>query len=832
MVAPKRNFTLILFLTFLIIVLMGSFFQSLSPINSRSVRAAEILPFALAADTYISSAYANNNYGIDPTINVDNSPVQHLLIKFHIQGVGGRTITRATLHLYCLNESRDGGNYYRVLDNSWDETTVNWNNAPTAEPELIGSLVNVVAGSWYVVDLSSLITADGDYSVRVTSTSTNGADFSSREGTNPPFLEIEVASGPTATLGTTTPTSTPTITNTPTKTSTPTPKFTPAPSATPLPGGSIRFAALADFGDNSQAEADVSTLIHSWNPDLIVTSGDNNYPAGAGTTIDGNIGKYYRDFIFPYIGSYGAGGAINRFFPAIGNHDMDTNFGQPYLDYFTLPGNERYYDFVYGPVHFFILNSDPREPDGVTSTSIQAQWLQSKLQTSAAPWQVVVFHHAPYTSGMHGSTTNLRWPFKQWGVDAVINGHDHTYERLMVDNLPFFVNGLGGNSAYGFVNILPESVVRYNASPGAMLVEGDSSQLTFRFISKAGEQIDVLSITNSALPTASATLIPTSTDTPEPPATNTPVFTATNTPLPTNTFTPIPSPTNSPVPTSTFTTIPSATLTNTPLPTHTFTPTNTSIPSATVTPQPTATDTLPSTSTFTSTSSPTRTPTWTPTTSTTPIAVTDLIFASNFDTAAFADWSSSATDGGDLSLSAAAAFHGTSGMAALVDDKRAISVTDNSPASEAHYRARFYLDPNGLILSSTPITLFDGYLGTSTQVFRVEMRYSSSTYQVRAGLRNDSSTWYSSAWTNLTDAPHALEIEWAAATASGANNGQISFWLDGVQSGQISNVDNDKRRVDLVRLGVLSGLNTTTRGTLYFDTFESHRNTYIGLATP
>jgi len=812
MVAPKRNFTLILFLTFLIIVLIGSFFQSLSPINFRSVRAAEILPFALAADTYISSAYANNNYGVVPTINVDNSPVQHLLIKFHIQGVGGRTITRATLHLYCLNESRDGGNYYRVLDNSWDETTVNWNNAPTAEPELIGSLVNVVAGSWYVVDLSSLITADGDYSVRVTSTSTNGADFSSREGTNPPFLEIEVASGPTATMGTTTPTSTPTITNTPTKTSTPTPKFTPAPSATPLPVGSIRFAALADFGDNSQAEADVSTLIHSWNPNLIVTSGDNNYPSGAASTFDGNVGKYYRDFIFPYTGSYGAGGAINRFFPAIGNHDMDTNLGQPYLDYFTLPGNERYYDFVYGPVHFFILNSDPREPDGVTSTSIQAQWLQSKLQTSAAPWQVVVFHHAPYTSGMHGSTTNLRWPFKQWGVDAVINGHDHTYERLMVDNLPFFVNGLGGNSAYGFVNILPESVVRYNASPGAMLVEGDSSQLTFRFISKAGEQIDVLSITNSALPTASATLIPTSTDTPEPPETNTPVFTATTTPLPANTFTPIPSPSNSPVPTSTFTTIPTATFTNTP----------------TYTPSPTLTRTPTSTATLTSspTASATRTPTLTPT------SLSDFIFSSGFETSKFTDWSSSVTDAGDLSISISAALHGSFGLSALVDDKRVISVTDNSPASEARYRARFYLDPNGFTLSSTPVTLFDGYLGTSTQVFRVEMRFYSSSYQVRTGLRNDNSTWYSTSWVILTDSPHAIEIDWIAATASGANNGQMTLWLDGRQSGQITNIDNDKRRIDIVRLGVLSGLNTTTRGTLYFDTFESHRNTYSGLAIP
>jgi len=110
-----------------------------------------------------------------------------------------------------------------------------------------------------------------------------------------------------------------------------------------------------------------------------VTTGDNNYPLGSSSTIDSNIGKYYRSFIYPYVGTYGSGSTYNRFFPSLGNHDMDTSIGGPYTDYFSLPGNERYYDFVKGPVHFFILDSDPREPDGVASNSIQAQWLQSRL---------------------------------------------------------------------------------------------------------------------------------------------------------------------------------------------------------------------------------------------------------------------------------------------------------------------------------------------------------------------------------------------------------------------------------------------------------------------
>lgn len=109
--------------------------------------------------------------------------------------------------------------------------------------------------------------------------------------------------------------------------------------------------------------------------DFVITVGDNNYPSGAASTIDPNIGQHYHQFISPYRGSYGAGATTNRFFPTLGNHDWESLQCQngvctgPHFDSFTLPGNERYYEFEQGPVHFFALDSDPREPDGTTSTS-------------------------------------------------------------------------------------------------------------------------------------------------------------------------------------------------------------------------------------------------------------------------------------------------------------------------------------------------------------------------------------------------------------------------------------------------------------------------------
>ncbi len=273
----------------------------------------------------------------------------------------------------------------------------------------------------------------------------------------------------------------------------PSPSLTPAPSATPTPSP-LRFAVIGDFGEGGQNEADVAALVASWQPDFVLTVGDNNYPSGAAETIDAHIGQYYAAFISPYQGQYGPGGAVNRFFPTLGNHDLDSDNGLSYLDYFVLPGNERYYDFVSGPVHFFALNSDSREPDGVSQVSPQAQWLQAGLAASTEPWQIVYFHHAPYASGAHGGTDWMRWPFAAWGADAILSGHDHIYERLSHDGIPYFVNGVGGGAIYAFDEIEPESQFRFNGNYGAMLVTATAQAVQFQFFARTGALIDAFSL--------------------------------------------------------------------------------------------------------------------------------------------------------------------------------------------------------------------------------------------------------------------------------------------------------------------------------------------------
>ena len=89
----------------------------------------------------------------------------------------------------------------------------------------------------------------------------------------------------------------------------------------------------------------------------------------------------------------------------------------------------------------------------------------------------------------------MRWPFKKWGATAVLAGHDHTYERLLINGLTYFINGVGGGPIYSFLNVVEGSQVRYNDDYGAMLVTADSSQVTFQFFNRQGTLIDEYTIT-------------------------------------------------------------------------------------------------------------------------------------------------------------------------------------------------------------------------------------------------------------------------------------------------------------------------------------------------
>lgn len=128
----------------------------------------------------------------------------------------------------------------------------------------------------------------------------------------------------------------------------------------------------------------------------------------------------------------------------------------PYLDIFSMPtageaggvasGTEQYYSFNYGAVHVVSLDSQLTARDA-TQRATMKDWLISDLSANTSDWTVVIFHHPPYSKGANHDSdadsatapifdqpiVNMRNEFvpifQQYGVDMVLNGHSHSYER-------------------------------------------------------------------------------------------------------------------------------------------------------------------------------------------------------------------------------------------------------------------------------------------------------------------------------------------------------------------------------------------------------------------
>jgi len=140
---------------------------------------------------------SSNNYGSTNTLLADLSDSAlgrtEFLIKLNIDEVGTQKIKDVKLSLYGTNGSSLGPSIHAAA-NTWSETNVTGNNAPEAGA-LVAEIAAVTSRSWHEVDLSSYITGDGTYSLRVVPRSSNGSDFGSTESANAPKLEITYDSG-------------------------------------------------------------------------------------------------------------------------------------------------------------------------------------------------------------------------------------------------------------------------------------------------------------------------------------------------------------------------------------------------------------------------------------------------------------------------------------------------------------------------------------------------------------------------------------------------------------------------------------------------------------
>lgn len=235
----------------------------------------------------------------------------------------------------------------------------------------------------------------------------------------------------------------------------------------PVPGsGAVSFIAFGDSGTNSTEQHRLAALMAADTFDIALHAGDIAYGTTTGTGDASYTG--YQNWFFSIYQSWLGN---HPFFPVEGNHDSrpTNNNGAAYLDVFSLFPNggtsvypdhaERYYSYDYGPVHFVALDTEFTFQD-TTRRSEQLSWLDADLAGTTQPWKIAYFHRPPYSSGAeHGSDLEVRAAFgpffERYGVQLVISGHEHDYERSLPmregssgSPVTYIVTGGGGGPLY------------------------------------------------------------------------------------------------------------------------------------------------------------------------------------------------------------------------------------------------------------------------------------------------------------------------------------------------------------------------------------------------
>jgi hypothetical protein len=246
----------------------------------------------------------------------------------------------------------------------------------------------------------------------------------------------------------------------------------------PLTPDSVRFAAIGDNGTGDPPQYEVAKQMVAYHEKFsftfVIMLGDNLYGS-----------ERPQDFVVKFEAPYKILlDAKVAFYASLGNHD-DPN--QRFYTPFNMAG-KRYYTFKKGNVRFFALDSNYMDP-------LQLAWFEGELKTSGSEWKIAYFHHPLYSSGMHGSQTDLRVLleplFLKYGVDVVFSGHEHFYQRIKPQKgIQYFVSGAGGQLREGDLRPSDMTAAGFDADRSFMLVEVAGKELSFQAISRTGKTVD------------------------------------------------------------------------------------------------------------------------------------------------------------------------------------------------------------------------------------------------------------------------------------------------------------------------------------------------------
>ncbi|TNE86158.1 MAG: metallophosphoesterase family protein [Deltaproteobacteria bacterium] len=233
---------------------------------------------------------------------------------------------------------------------------------------------------------------------------------------------------------------------------------------TSVPGGfdtTVRFLAIGDFGAGTPEQLEVrdAMLPYAADADLFLTLGDNAYSSGTFEEWQSRVFAPNRELLTDV-----------AYWPTWGNHDYATDDAAPALANHFLPEmtlradhDERYWSFDHGPLHVIGLDSEGALYD--TGDDDQIVWGTADLAAHAdAPWKIALWHKPPFTghetrTGDLFARARLQPMIEEAGVDVVLVGHDHFYERFhaQVDGeavahaeggVSWIISGGGGRSLY------------------------------------------------------------------------------------------------------------------------------------------------------------------------------------------------------------------------------------------------------------------------------------------------------------------------------------------------------------------------------------------------
>ncbi|MCU1498504.1 MAG: Alkaline phosphatase [Acidimicrobiales bacterium] len=432
--------------------------------------------FKPVADTYVSSS-SSSGYGTSDRLRVDSKPERQVLLRFKVAGVSG-PVTSARLRLHVVDRSsassKSGGELRTMSDTTWSED-VTWKKKPKVDGKKVGSLAKVARNTWYEIDVTSAVTGNGTFSFALMPTASDNAEYDSREtGATSPQLVVDAGGGVTTTTKPGTTTTRPGVTTTTTRPGTTTTTTKPAPTP-----GSATFVGAGDIGTCSGNNDEATAKLLDKIPGTVFAAGDNTYDSGTA--------QEFKDCYGPTWGRH-----KDRTYPVPGNHEYKSSGAKPYFDYFGARAGEPgkgYYSYEVGPWHVVSLNSNCGDVNGgCGSSSPQAKWLAADLAASAKKCTAVVWHHPLFSSGKHGNNANVRPLYEVLyghGVEVLLTGHDHTYERFAPQDpsgkldrdkgVREFVVGMGGKSHYSFGNTQP------NREAGS-----DNTDGVIKFTLKAG----------------------------------------------------------------------------------------------------------------------------------------------------------------------------------------------------------------------------------------------------------------------------------------------------------------------------------------------------------